>query len=59
MSFIPGETYISASGKVLDETDKEFMKKAVDDGWLTEGNGRTNWRAVFVTFINVVSALLL
>ena len=35
--FIPGETYIPASGKVIDGDDIASLMEAVLDGWLTEG----------------------
>jgi CDP-6-deoxy-D-xylo-4-hexulose-3-dehydrase len=34
-SFMPGETFIPASGQVIGEREKELMHKAVDKGWLT------------------------
>jgi len=33
--FMPGETFIPASGQVIGDREKELMHKAVDKGWLT------------------------
>jgi CDP-6-deoxy-D-xylo-4-hexulose-3-dehydrase len=35
LAFLPGETFIPASGQVIGEREKELMHKAVDKGWLT------------------------
>ena len=35
LAFLPGETFIPASGPVIGEREKELMHKAVDKGWLT------------------------
>jgi CDP-6-deoxy-D-xylo-4-hexulose-3-dehydrase len=37
MTFIPGETFIPASGQVVGTKEKEYMHTAVDNGWLTAG----------------------
>ena len=37
MSFIPGETFIPASGQVIGDKEKDYMHDAVDKGWLTAG----------------------
>lgn len=34
--FIPGKTYIHASGPYIDETDLSILREAVDKGWFTE-----------------------
>lgn len=33
--FLPGDSFIPASGQVIGEREKELMHKAVDRGWLT------------------------
>ena len=33
--FMPGDTFIPASGQVIGDREKELMHKAVDKGWLT------------------------
>jgi CDP-6-deoxy-D-xylo-4-hexulose-3-dehydrase len=33
--FVPGETFIPASGQVIGDREKELMHQAVDKGWLT------------------------
>jgi CDP-6-deoxy-D-xylo-4-hexulose-3-dehydrase len=35
LAFLPGDTFIPASGQVIGEREKELMHKAVDKGWLT------------------------
>jgi len=35
LAFLPGETFIPASGQVIGERERELMHKAVDKGWLT------------------------
>ena len=37
MSFIPGETFVPASGQVIGDIEKDYMHDAVDKGWLTAG----------------------
>ena len=33
--FLPGDSFIPASGQVIGEREKELMHKAVEKGWLT------------------------
>ena len=35
--FMPGDSFIPASGQVVGEREKELMHEAVDKGWLTAG----------------------
>ena len=35
--FIPGETPVPVSGKVIGETELQYMVEASLDGWLTTG----------------------
>lgn len=37
MNFIPGQTFIPASGQVVGTKEKEYMHDAVEHGWLTAG----------------------
>ena len=36
-TFIPGETPVPVSGKVIGETELEYMVEASLDGWFTTG----------------------
>jgi len=43
MNFIPGETFIPASGQVVGAKEKEYMHTAVNNGWLTAGMFNTQF----------------
>lgn len=50
-SFIPGETYVSASGKVVDEEDLANLIDASLDMWLTSGRYGDEFEKEFSKFI--------
>ncbi|QXE20241.1 lipopolysaccharide biosynthesis protein RfbH [Clostridium sp. 001] len=51
--FIPGKTYIPASGKVLDENDLANLIDASLDMWLTSGRYADMFEKKFSHFLNV------
>lgn len=51
--FIPGETAIPASGKVIDSQERELMIAAALDGWLTTGRFNAMFEERLAKFIGV------
>jgi CDP-6-deoxy-D-xylo-4-hexulose-3-dehydrase len=51
--FLPGETFIPASGKLVGRKEKALMIEAVLDGWLTIGRFNTAFEAALRAFIGV------
>lgn len=51
--FIPGETNIPVSGKVIDELELEYMVEASLDGWLTSGRFNKAFEAELSEFLGV------
>ena len=51
--FVPGETSIPASGKVIDSDEKELMIAAALDGWLTTGRFNAMFEERLAKFIGV------
>lgn len=52
-TFIPGKTYIPASGKVFDENEIENAVSAAKDGWWTEGRFAKEFEREFARFLGV------
>ncbi len=57
-SFIPGETYVPVSGKVVDADDLAALIEASLDMWLTAGRFAKDFERALSTRIGVKSALL-
>ncbi len=55
--FIPGETVIPVSGKVLDPSDFASLVDASLDGWLTAGRFHTDFERALAKYIGSRSAL--
>lgn len=53
MSFIPGTTYIPASGKVFDHQEIDNAIKVAKDGWWTEGEFAKKFEKEFGHYLNV------
>jgi CDP-4-dehydro-6-deoxyglucose reductase, E1 len=51
--FIPGQTYIPASGKLIDEQEVLNMIDAAMDGWLTTGRFNALFEKKLATFLDV------
>ena len=56
--FVPGETPIPVSGKVLDARDFQMMTEAVLDGWLTTGRFAKDFERKFARFFGIRHAML-
>ena len=56
-AFIPGETVIPVSGKVLDPADLASLVDASLDGWLTAGRFHTDFERALAKYIGSRSAL--
>jgi len=56
--FVPGETPIPVSGKVLDARDFQMMTEAVLDGWLTTGRFAADFERKFARFFGIRHAML-
>jgi CDP-6-deoxy-D-xylo-4-hexulose-3-dehydrase len=52
-NFIPGKDMVPVSGKVLDNTEIEYMTQAVLDGWLTTGRFNKKFESELASFLNV------
>ncbi|MCP4914415.1 MAG: lipopolysaccharide biosynthesis protein RfbH [Oligoflexia bacterium] len=55
---IPGENYIPASGKVMDEDDMEYLIDASLDMWLTAGRYHSQFEREFASYMNQKFCLL-
>ena len=55
--FIPGETAIPASGKVIDNFEIENLVNASLDGWLTTGRFNKEFQESLAKFLNVKSLI--
>ncbi|WP_230971266.1 lipopolysaccharide biosynthesis protein RfbH [Nitrogeniibacter aestuarii] len=55
--FIPGETPIPPSGKVIGETETQAMVAAALDGWLTTGRFNTEFETRLASFVGTRRAL--
>lgn len=53
MRFEPGVTFIPASGQVIGELEKEYMRKVVDSGWLTAGKFNDTFEQTLKDFVGV------
>jgi len=56
-SFIPGESVVPPSGKVIGSTELEYMVDASLDGWLTTGRFNDQFEATLAEFIGVKHAI--
>src|SRR5688572_5431661 len=56
--FVPGETPVPVSGKVLDARDFQMMTEAVLDGWLTTGRFAADFERKFARFFELRHAML-
>jgi CDP-6-deoxy-D-xylo-4-hexulose-3-dehydrase len=55
-NFVPGESFISTGGKVLDASDYVSMVDAVLDGWLTSGRFHDEFESGLANTLGVKSA---
>lgn len=55
--FVPGETPVPPSGKVIGEPEKLAMIEAALDGWLTTGRFNAEFEKRLAAFVGVASAL--
>jgi CDP-6-deoxy-D-xylo-4-hexulose-3-dehydrase len=55
--FVPGETYIPASGKLIDKHDYLHMLEAVLDGWLTTGRFNEAFEKKLARYLGVRNLL--
>ena len=53
IKFIPGKTYIPASGKVFDQEEINNAIQAAKDGWWTEGRFAKKFETAFQKFMGV------
>lgn len=51
--FVPGETVIPPSGKVIGETELQYMVEASLDGWLTTGRFNEQFEEKLAQFIGI------
>jgi len=51
--FVPGESVVSPSGKVIGETELQYMVEASLDGWLTTGRFNDQFEKELAEFIGV------
>ena len=51
--FIPGETPVPVSGKVIGETELQYMVEASLDGWLTTGRFNDKFEKELAAFIGI------
>lgn len=51
--FVPGETHIPVSGKVIDSDELKLMVEASLDGWLTTGRFNDQFQSKLANFIGV------
>jgi CDP-4-dehydro-6-deoxyglucose reductase, E1 len=56
--FVPGETPIPVSGKVLDARDFQNLTEAALDGWLTTGRFAADFERKFARFFGIRHAML-
>ena len=52
-TFIPGETPVPVSGKVIGETELQYMVEASLDGWLTTGRFNDKFEKELAAFIGI------
>ena len=52
-SFVPGETFIPASGKVIDHEEITSMVEASLDGWLTTGRFNDDFQKKLSNFLGI------
>jgi len=52
-TFVPGETVVPPSGKVIGETELQYMVEASLDGWLTTGRFNDQFEKELAEFIGV------
>jgi len=52
-AFIPGETVVPPSGKLLDATELKYMVEASLDGWLTTGRFNAEFEKKLADFIGI------
>jgi len=57
-AFVPGESIVPVSGKVLDSTEIEFLVEASLDAWLTTGRFAAQFEREFSAFMGVRCASL-
>lgn len=53
MAFEPGVTFIPASGQVIGDLEKEYMRKVVDSGWLTAAKYNEDFQNTLQAFLGV------
>mgnify|MGYP001336389150 CR=1 FL=1 len=51
--FVPGETPVPVSGKVIGETELQYMVEASLDGWLTTGRFNDKFEKELAAFIGI------
>ena len=51
--FIPGESSVPVSGKVIGETELQYMVEASLDGWLTTGRFNDQFEKELADFIGI------
>jgi len=56
--FVPGESGVPVSGKVLDSSEIELLVESSLDGWLTTGRFAAQFEREFAAFMGVRCALL-
>ena len=52
-NFVTGKDMVPVSGKVLDNTEIEYMTQAALDGWLTTGRFNKRFESELASFLNV------
>jgi CDP-6-deoxy-D-xylo-4-hexulose-3-dehydrase len=57
MSFVPGETPVPVSGKVLDANDYAALVEASLDGWLTAGRFHEEFERALARYVGVRNSL--
>ena len=57
-TFVPGESNVSVSGKVLDSNDMQHLVDSCLDFWLTTGRFAQDFERRFARYFGVRSAVL-
>jgi CDP-6-deoxy-D-xylo-4-hexulose-3-dehydrase len=53
MAFEPGVTFIPASGQVIGDLEKDYMKQVIDSGWLTASKYNDEFEKTLQAFLGV------
>ena len=53
MAFEPGVTFIPASGQIIGELEKDYMRQVVDSGWLTAAKFNDEFEKTLQAFLGV------